>query len=58
MNSIKLFSKVGVAAATALLASVSAALAGGVAVGVPEPSAWALVAVGVVGVIVASRWRK
>lgn len=58
MKYIESFFKAGVAGSTVLLASVSGAFANGQTVSVSEPSALALVAVGVVGIIVATRWRK
>ncbi len=58
MKFVELLFKTGVVASVALLASVSGAAANGLTVSVPEPSALALVAVGVLGVIAASRWRK
>ena len=58
MNFVVSLSKAGIVASAALLASVSGAAANVIATSVPEPSTLALVAVGVVGVIAASHWRK
>lgn len=58
MKFVKLVSKASITASAALLASISSAAANGATISVPEPSTFALVAVGVVGVLAAARWRK
>ncbi len=60
MKLIKSTSTTGMAALAVLLTHVSGALAGDVAppIELPEPSMLGLLAIGLVGVIAISRWRK